>query len=504
MTLRLRYAVRSHVGHVRDGNEDSAYAGSRLAVVADGMGGHAAGEVASSAVVAVLAHLDDDEAGTDLLGELSAAIEEANTTLREMVESNSALVGMGTTVTALLASGSRLGVAHVGDSRAYLLREGELSLVTRDQTLVQRLVDEGRITTEQADVHPQRALLTQALDGHEGVEPDLSLREGRQNDRYLLCSDGLSGVVQEETITEALTLQPAEAAAERLVELALRGGGPDNVTVVVADVVEDSPGLSDVPLVAGAAAEKDAVPGASRVSQEGGLRTSAASRARRLLPARLRGGAAEEAPPAGATPAAGAGPASIAPSRRRPRGFLTAVTAAGTLVLVVVLGGSAYAYTRTQWYVGADAGRVAVFRGVPVRVLGVRLSSVVEHYQSLDQLPEYQRQQVQRGLTQDDRASAESLVSRLTAPAALPPGPAAAVTSSPSPSPRPSVTGATPGAGGAPGAPSGPASPRPGQSASSRAQDWAGQLVRGPQPTLAPAQLVAPAAVPTRSPAPRL
>lgn len=435
MTLRLRYAVRSHVGHVREGNEDSAYAGSRLAVVADGMGGHAAGEVASSAVVATLARLDDDEAGSDLLGELSAAIDDANTTLRDMVESDSALTGMGTTVTALLASGSRLGVAHVGDSRAYLLREGELSMVTRDQTLVQRLVEEGRITAEQADVHPQRALLTQALDGHEGVEPDLSLREARLHDRYLLCSDGLSGVVQEETITEALMLQPAETAAERLVELALRGGGPDNVTVVIADVVEQSAGLSDVPLVAGAAAEKDAVPGATRVTQDGGSRTSAASRARRLLPGRLRG--AEQAEEQAAeSPTDQAPPVAARRRGQRWRGFNLGVAGAGALALVVVLIGSIFVYTRTQWYVGADAGRVAVFQGVPARVFGLPLSSVVQRYQPLDQLPEYQREQVQRGLVQDNRAAAESLVGQLTTPASLPSGPTTVATSTPCPPSR--------------------------------------------------------------------
>ena len=146
MTLRLRYSVRSHVGKVREGNEDSAYAGSRLALVADGMGGHAAGEVASSAVVAALAQLDDDEAGLDLLEVLATAVQAANDHLRAMVDANSALDGMGTTLTAMLSSGTRLGLAHVGDSRAYLLRDGEFSQLTHDQTLVQRMVDEGRIT----------------------------------------------------------------------------------------------------------------------------------------------------------------------------------------------------------------------------------------------------------------------------------------------------------------------------------------------------------------------
>jgi serine/threonine protein phosphatase PrpC len=290
VTLRLRYAVRSHVGNVREGNEDSAFAGSRLAIVADGMGGHAAGEVASSAAVSSLAHLDEDEVSIDLLDALAGAVQEANDQLREMVASEPALDGMGTTLTVLLASGSRLGVAHVGDSRAYLSRDGELTMVTHDQTLVQRMVDEGRITLEQAERHPQRALLTQALDGREGVEPDLSLRELRRGDRYLLCSDGLSGVVHEETIAETLSVPDADLAAERLIELALKGGGPDNVTVVIVDVVDDIAGLSDTPMVAGAAAEKDSVPGAARlaINSTGGHLASAAEKARKLLPGRRR------------------------------------------------------------------------------------------------------------------------------------------------------------------------------------------------------------------------
>ncbi|WP_236705295.1 protein phosphatase 2C domain-containing protein, partial [Frankia sp. ACN1ag] len=155
MSLRLHFAVRSDVGHVREGNEDSAYAGQRLLAVADGMGGHAAGEVASSMVISRLADLDDDIDSDDLVTELNEAVRDANRQLREMSLENSALDGMGTTVTAVLSSGDMLGVLHVGDSRAYLLREGILSQVTHDHTLVQDLVDQGRITPEQANTHPQ-------------------------------------------------------------------------------------------------------------------------------------------------------------------------------------------------------------------------------------------------------------------------------------------------------------------------------------------------------------
>src|SRR5246127_5985040 len=239
MTLVLRYAARSDRGLVRANNEDSVYAGARLLALADGMGGHAAGEVASQLVIAALAHLDDDEPGGDLLSKLDASIRSGNSAIAAQVEMEPDLDGMGTTLTAILFAGNRLGLAHIGDSRGYLLRDGELTQITKDDTFVQTLVDEGRITAEEAHSHPQRSLIMRALTGHE-VEPTLIMREARAGDRYLLCSDGLSDPVSYGTIEEALQIPDVAESADRLIELALRGGGPDNVTVVVADVVDYS------------------------------------------------------------------------------------------------------------------------------------------------------------------------------------------------------------------------------------------------------------------------
>ncbi|MDQ1647756.1 MAG: family protein phosphatase, partial [Cryptosporangiaceae bacterium] len=252
MSLTLRYAARSDRGLIREGNEDSVYAGPRLLAVADGMGGMAAGEVASNIVVGALAPLDEDVSSSDLVDALRGAIGHANQTLRDAVESNPALEGMGTTLTAMLFSGNRIALVHVGDSRAYVMREGELTQITRDDTYVQMLVDEGRITADEATTHPQRSLLTRALDGRD-VDPDFSVREARSGDRYLLCSDGLSGVVSPETMADALRLVDPREAADRLISLALRGGGPDNITCIVADIVDT--GLGDAaPVVGGAAA----------------------------------------------------------------------------------------------------------------------------------------------------------------------------------------------------------------------------------------------------------
>ena len=250
MTLVLRYAARSDVGLVRSNNEDSVYAGARLLALADGMGGHAAGEVASQLVIAALAHLDDDEPGGDLLAKLDSAVQSGNSAIAAQVEMEPELDGMGTTLTAILFAGNRIGLVHIGDSRGYLLRDGELTQITKDDTFVQTLVDEGRITNEEAHSHPQRSLIMRALTGHE-VEPTLIMREVRLGDRYLLCSDGLSDPVSHETILDALQIPDVTESADRLIELALRGGGPDNVTVVVADVVDYDYGPTQ-PILAGA------------------------------------------------------------------------------------------------------------------------------------------------------------------------------------------------------------------------------------------------------------
>ena len=250
MTLLLRYAARSDRGLVRTNNEDSVYAGARLLALADGMGGHAAGEVASQLVIAALAHLDDDEPGGDLLAKLDTAVRAGNSAIAAQVEMEPDLEGMGTTLTAILFAGNHIGLVHIGDSRGYLLRDGELTQITKDDTFVQTLVDEGRISREEAHSHPQRSLIMRALTGHE-VEPTLTMREARPGDRYLLCSDGLSDPVSDETILSALQIPDVAESAYRLIELALRGGGPDNVTVVVADVVDYDYGQTQ-PILAGA------------------------------------------------------------------------------------------------------------------------------------------------------------------------------------------------------------------------------------------------------------
>lgn len=234
--LTIRYATRSDIGLVRAHNEDRAYAGARLLAVADGYG---AGDdaPASAAAIAALRPLDAAMPAGDLLNALERAIHSADAAVRDLVAADPSHEGRGTTLTAMLLSGSQLALVHVGDCRAYLLRGDDLFQITHDHTLVQSLLDEDRLTREEAASHPQRTLLLRALSGG-GVEPDLHLREARPGDRYLLCSDGLSTVAEIAAVKDVLrTAADPDDAVRRLVELANAGGGPDNVTCVVADVI---------------------------------------------------------------------------------------------------------------------------------------------------------------------------------------------------------------------------------------------------------------------------
>ncbi|MEJ3746308.1 PP2C family serine/threonine-protein phosphatase [Actinomycetes bacterium KLBMP 9797] len=237
MTLKLRYAAVSDTGLVRSANQDSVHAGPRLLAVADGMGGMAAGDLASRIVIDSIAPLDTDIPDVGLIDALRSSLATANGRIREAVAEDPSRDGMGTTLTAVLFSGTALVLGHVGDSRAYLLRGGALQQMTRDDTLVQMLVDEGVITPEEAGTHPRRAVVTQALQGGDAT-PAYTFMRPMAGDRWLLCSDGLSNVVTSEQIAETLRgYADLDACAHQLVELALRAGGPDNITVIVADVL---------------------------------------------------------------------------------------------------------------------------------------------------------------------------------------------------------------------------------------------------------------------------
>jgi PPM family protein phosphatase len=355
MTLTMRYAARSDRGLIRHGNQDSVYAGPRLLAVADGMGGMAAGDVASNIVIGALAHLDEDVPGNAPVDALRLAVDAANPQIRDAVDENPAMEGMGTTLTGMLFGGSKFGMVHIGDSRAYLLRDGEFVQITRDDTYVQLLVDEGRITPEEANTHPQKSLLMRALDGRD-ADPEYSVRQAVPSDRYLICSDGLSGVVSDETIGATLReYSDPNQCAERLIQLALRGGGPDNITVIIADVT-DADILEEEPVVGGAAANDRGMI-SSADSSTPAARASALTQPREVAPA-------EPAPE----------DSDSGPKRHPIRTTLILVVLAG------LLGGGlwfGWRYTQSKYYVGVtEDGTIAVFQGIPGKIAGFNLSTV--------------------------------------------------------------------------------------------------------------------------------
>ncbi|MFG2309014.1 Stp1/IreP family PP2C-type Ser/Thr phosphatase [Streptomyces sp. NPDC048566] len=425
MSLSLRFAAGSHKGMIREGNEDSGYAGPRLLAIADGMGGQAAGEVASSEVISTIVALDDDVPGSDILTSLGTAVQRANDQLRVMVEEDPQLEGMGTTLTALLWTGQRLGLVHVGDSRAYLLRDGVLTQITQDHTWVQRLVDEGRITEEEATTHPQRSLLMRALGSGDHVEPDLSIREVRAGDRYLICSDGLSGVVSHQTMEETLaSYQGPQETVQELIQLALRGGGPDNITVIVADVLDIDSGdtlaaqLSDTPVVVGAVAENQ-----HQLHDNGAMQTPAgrASSLGRQVPGQ---GGGEFGPPdgndtTGYVPTDGFGDYTdedfVKPRKGRrwlKRSFYT------VLALAVIGGGlyGGYRWTQTQYYVGTKDDHVALYQGISQDLAWVSLSKLKKDHPEIElkYLPPYQRKQVEETIAEGGLTDARSKIDELS------------------------------------------------------------------------------------------
>lgn len=399
MTVALRYAARSDVGLVRSNNQDSAYAGPHLLMVADGMGGHAGGDVASSVAVAAFAPLDGESHGSDdALDQLEAALADAREEIIQRSETDPELAGMGTTVLAILRAGNKLAMVHLGDSRGYVMRDKVLTQVTTDHTFVQHLVDIGRITPEEAEVHPQRSVVMRVLgDFDPDVAPDLSVREARPGDRWLLCSDGLSGFVSAETIEETMaSIDDVDSCADRLVQLALRAGGGDNITVVLADVIElddvaDGEGPTTHASVVGAAALTRNDPTAA----DDGPAARAASLTKAEEPA---DDDVEEDEPE--------------PRRRRWR-----VLVAWGAGVVLVLGGIglAVAWLNTQYYVGVDDGQITIFRGVPQSLGPIDLSTPIEHSGTpVDDLQSaYLRERVVQTIQADSLADARAQVSML-------------------------------------------------------------------------------------------
>ncbi len=460
MSHVLRHAARTDRGLLRANNQDSVFAGARLMVIADGMGGHAAGDVASRLVVAAFVDLDELPLGGDMVRPLAEATREGNAAIAEMVDENPALDGMGTTLTALLFDGPVVALAHVGDSRAYLYRNGVLHQISHDDTFVQSLVDDGRITADEAAHHPQRSLLLRALNGTE-MDPSITMRETSAGDRFLICSDGLSDVVSPEAIADALGGTDPDSVADSLIQLALVGGGPDNVTVIVADVVETGspsalgahaggidpeatgpmqpihltqvmPNVPLPPIPEDVAAKPeyaspeegphledddydDDYDEEDDESDDGGYTTGTPDEFDTEHSPQDQPGHRQLVSP---------------PSRRnRPRRWALGVA---VVVLIGVVAGGSVLWAGTKYYVGDNGDQVAVFRGLNGSLLGWKFASVQENScgtstpgctpLKVNDLVQAARDQVNAGIPVSTLADARAVITRLTSQQ-LPPCP---------------------------------------------------------------------------------
>jgi len=504
--LHLRVVSRSEVGLVRKNNQDSGYASPQLLVVADGMGGAAAGDLASAVAIDVIKHLDTPEpvtaagadapagdgasgteetvvisAGADneapeqgpaghnpLLGRFAAAIGEANSRIADLVAADYSLEGMGTTVTGALFDGARLALAHIGDSRAYLFRDGRLERLTHDHSWVQSLVDDGKISLEEAAYHPHRSLLLKVLNGQPANDPDLTTVELRPGDRVLFCSDGLCGMIDDHEIADLAAAPDLESAVDDLVEAALAAGGIDNITVLLAEVL---PGPASLTTAAGAQAS------VSADDQDTAVRTAvgAAGAAGGGLAGTVLGAAAEREIPVVARrspvvpgfgnddvsdqhdgeqstiPKSATAPtrptvddddeARYAPGPPAKRRVIRTLLVGLAVLLITAAGlGAGYAWTRTQYFVGAADGQVAIYTGLPDSIPGLSLSQVYEVQQlPVASLPPYYQAQVTAGIEVAGLEAARATVDQLRQAAAR----CAEPTPTPKPTPTPTPT-ATP------------------------------------------------------------
>jgi protein phosphatase len=432
MPLTLRYVARSDPGLVREGNEDSGYAGPYLLAVADGMGGHAAGEVASRAAIEELVQAEADLGGRPPLDALGRAIVAANNRIRELITDDSTREGMGTTVTAFFWTGEALAMGHIGDSRGYLLHDGELRQITHDHTFVQSLVDEGRITREEAGIHPARSLILKALQGQGEVDPDLEMVMVAPGDRLLVCSDGLDNAsVPDEAVEAVLASTPdLTAAADELIQLALSGGAPDNVTVVLAEVVDTdvppSPDDTAEAFLVGAAADDETYPPEKQRRRPGAALREMFGVEEKPSPEDLEAMRYAPRPP------------------RRFRWVRPVMVIA--LVGVVVWAGLQLArdWVDQQYFVAEHDGQVAIYRGVSQEVGPVRLSDLLEEAGGLpvEALPSLYRGQIDEAITARNLDDAYRIVASLRRQACL----ANMRTPTPEPSPSAAVTPSTPAA----------------------------------------------------------
>jgi serine/threonine protein phosphatase PrpC len=414
--MRLEYAAISDVGRVRKDNQDSGFAGPHVLAVCDGVGGAARGDIASATAIGQLRRLDDGPASgedqSDLLGQVAGALHRAHDRIGDLVDENPALSGTSTTATVALFDGTTLAMGHVGDSRAYLLRDGQLRQLTQDHTFVQTLIDDGQITEEEARHHPHRNLILKAIDGIHDLEPDLFTVDVTPGDRLLFCSDGACGVLAPERLADILGSGNADFAAVELVRASLAAGSTDNVTCLVADIAEGDIDTEVETVLVGAAAE---LPRKGRGAMSGLFRGHRAGDTGELEPVQ-----AEIPDDIGfAIPSDPIDPEEARYAPQAPRRFTWVRRILALLVLVGLVwvgGAAAWAWTQQQYYVGEYDGVVTIYRGLNADLPGVALSTPYETTDlEMDALSEYDRGQVEEGIGAGDLASARRTVDNLVA-----------------------------------------------------------------------------------------
>lgn len=428
MSVGYASAIGSHVGMVRSNNQDSGFAGQRLFLVADGMGGHAGGDVASALTTRAMAQLDLNSDTVQLDGSGAAAqasyaqaeaiseqlaeeLLRTNRMLRATVNERPELAGMGTTFCGFITVGDKLALVHIGDSRLYLFRQGILKQITKDHTFVQRLVDSGRITEEEAKTHPRRSVLMRVLgDVDSSPDIDTAVLDTRPGDIWLLCSDGLCGYVEDEETEKILRRSHTlDGAVESLIERALTHGAPDNVTVALVQTLEDPLPSTERPapqFVGSAATESGEHPLSTSLTRIV-LKRRALRKAQPVAESHFEPRVDEYLNEL------------IAETKRRNRRRRLTWTL-GLLAVIAMFAATAlfgYQWTQSRFFVGTDGENVIIYQGVQQNIGAISLSSVAENTGiPLDSLGGLEQRQLQRTLSADSHEAAREIVERLGAP----------------------------------------------------------------------------------------
>ena len=391
MAYSLRFEAHSEVGRIRKNNQDAGYASPTMLLVADGMGGAAAGDLASAVAAVTARDADAHLAGEEMLTHMAGVVGDANTRLADLVAQDLTLDGMGTTFCGAMFDGEHMALTHIGDSRCYLLRDGDLRQLTHDHSWVQQLIDQGRLTPEQAATHPHRSLIIRVLNGQRGSEADLDLVELHLGDRLMFCSDGLSGLVDDDEIRDLLGEDDLNLAISDLADAANSAGGHDNITVVLADVVDQDDTLDAArPQLVGSATERE-------------------------IPS-IKGRATTPSAPPPETPVEQTGEEvaryAPEPTPRRWPGVL-----AGALAILLVLGGASWgviAYSTSRFYIAEADGQVAIYNGLPGSILGRELNVLTERTDvAVADLPRFYQRAVSNTIATSNLPSARESVEEL-------------------------------------------------------------------------------------------